>query len=435
MLVSVVGMDNSSALLKLQERFCLSKIGGEIRVIDRKKPHDYFKKVDGDLLFKRYLEALDIAHNPKDVIKDFWINGKTLIYDTVAFSPLKTPKTTLNHWVGPVVQPSKQDCSQILDFLYEVICDGDQQSFDYLCSFISHCLIKPEEKPGICIVLIGGQGTGKGVFFQLMRSIWKYTTLLINDMESITGRFNSLLERNFIVCLDEALFVGDKKSRDRLKSMITEPTITIEQKFQPTRTISSYHRFFAATNHDHFTHVERDDRRFLFLRLGDSHKQDTSYFAELVGSFSDGKTLSGFVNYLLNDPTELDIRTKPRTKEHVDQKIKSLEGFGRYWYDVLFAGDFSGSNQYGDFHEWSGSVFKTTSALIELYKEFDRNAGKHAAIQMQTIKGQIKKICQSAESGRQKANQVQSRGFTFPSLAVAREDFEAYLGCKVLWDE
>lgn len=132
------------------------------------------------------------------------------------------------------------------------------------------------------------------------------------------------------------------------------------------------------------------------------------------------------MNYLLNDPTELDVRTKPRTKEHVDQKIKSLEGFGRYWYEVLFA---------GDFYEWDESVFKTTSFLIDLYKEFDRQAGKHAAIQMRTIKEEIAGICQSAISARGQISQVQSRGFEFPSLEVAREAFEAYLGCKVPWDE
>jgi hypothetical protein len=268
-----------------------------------------------------------------------------------------------------------------------------------------------------------------------MSSIWKRTTLLINNMDSITGRFNSSLERNFIICLDEALFVGDGKSRDRLKSMITEPTITIEEKFQPTKTIDSYHRFFAATNAEHFTHIERDDRRFLFLRSGDSRKQDTSYFEELVKSFEDGETLSGFVDYLLNYPTELDIRTKPRTQEHVDQKIKSLERFERYWSEVLFTGDFSGSNREGSFYSWREPVFKTTTCLIDSYKEFDRNAEKHAAIQMRTIKEQIARICQSATSARRKSDQVQSRGFDFPSLKVAREDFEGYLGCKVPWDE
>jgi hypothetical protein len=440
MLVSVVGMDNSSALLKLQERFCLSKIGGEIRVIDRKKPFDYFKKVDGDLLFKRYLEALDIAHNPKDVIKDFWISGKTLMYDTVAFSPLKTPKTTLNHWVGPVVQPSKQDCSQILDFLYEVICNGDQQSFDYLCSFISHCLIKPEEKPGICIVLIGGQGTGKGVFFQLMRSIWKHTTLLINDMDSITGRFNSSLEKHFIVCLDEALFVGDKKSLDRLKSMITEPTITIEQKYQPTRTIGSYHRFFAATNRDRFTHIERDDRRFLFLRSGDSHKQDTNYFAKLVGSFSDEKSISGFVDHLLTNTPALDIRKKPPTQEHVDQKIKSLEGFGRYWHEVLCTGNFTATelsfNTIPDDEKWADPFFKSTSSIINSYKEHDRNSSKHGSIQAKTIVKQTKQMCSTAVYAREVNEQKNKlRGFNFPSIEIARKDFADYLGSELSWDD
>ena len=173
MRVSVVGMDNPAALLKLQEHFCLSKIGGELRVIDQSGLKQFYKKADGDLLLRRYLETLDIAHSSKDVVREFWIDGNTLMYDSVAFSPLKTPPTTLNHWVGPVVQPSKQDCSQIIDFLYEVVCDSKRESFDYLCSFLSHCLIKPEEKPDICIVLIGGQGTGKGVFFQLIRSIWK----------------------------------------------------------------------------------------------------------------------------------------------------------------------------------------------------------------------------------------------------------------------
>ena len=435
MRVSVVGMDNPAALLKLQEHFCLSKIGGELRVIDQSGLKQFYKKADGDLLLRRYLETLDIAHSSKDVVRDFWIDRNTLMYDSVAFSPLQTPPTTLNHWVGPVVQPSKEDCSQILDYLYEVICGGDQQSFDYLCSFISHCLLKPEEKPGICIVLIGGQGTGKGVFFQLMSSIWNRTTALISNMEDITGRFNSTLERNFIVCLDEALFVGDKKSRDRLKSMITEPTITIEQKFQPMRSIDSYHRFFAATNNEHFTHIDRDDRRFLFLRTSDSHQRDTSYFSRLVKSFSDGKTLSGFVDYLMI----MDIREKPQTQEHVDQKIKSLEGFGRYWYEVLFSAKFMvtvwDDSILEETHDWDESLFKSTNFIANAYRKFDRNSDRHGSVQGAIINKQITTMCQSARQTRRQMNGEQARGFQLPSLEVAREDFEVYLGCKVSWDE
>ena len=72
--------------------------------------------------------------------------------------------------------------------------------------------------------------------------------------------------------------VGDKKALDRLKSFITESVIRVEEKYQPARAIESFHWFFAASNHEQFTNVERDDRRFFFLRVSDRRQQDTKYF-------------------------------------------------------------------------------------------------------------------------------------------------------------
>ena len=107
-------------------------------------------------------------------------------------------------------------------------------------------------------------------------------------------------------------FRGDKKSLDRLKSLVTEPTIRIEQKYQPSRSIDSVHRFFAATNHDQFAHIEKDDRRFFFLRVSSSHQQDTDYFKRLCDSFNDGQALEGFVAFLLClDLADFNVRERP----------------------------------------------------------------------------------------------------------------------------
>ena len=439
----------AAALDQLQSAFCISRIGGDIHVLDRvqiqavqigNKTTDvhYFTKQHGDLLMHRYLESLDFAHRPKDVLNDFWVSPATFMYDAVAFSPCATPDATLNYWIGPTVKGIRGDARPIAEFLFNVICNENKVSFDYLIEYLAHCLQSPEQKPGVCVVLLGGQGTGKGVFFQLLRKIWSHTTLLINDMDSLTGRFNAALERNFLVCMDEALFVGDKKALDRLKSLITESVIRIEEKYQPSRSIESFHRFFAASNHDQFTTLEKDDRRFFFLRVSSSRQQDTEYFEKLVHSFDDGKTIPAFVHRLLGLPLELDIRKRPETPEHQDQKLKSLKGFERFWFEVLCSANFTGREisayELGS-KEWEESIFIPTAELISNYKFFDTQSTKYGTVQTKYVRELITKMCPSAVHKRKETSGTQNRGFDLPCIETARDEFASYVGCHIRWDD
>lgn len=49
-------------------------------------------------------------------------------------------------------------------------------------------------------------------------------------------------ERTFIVFMDEAFFAGNRRAADELKSVVTEPTILINEKHQPSRQMNSNHR-------------------------------------------------------------------------------------------------------------------------------------------------------------------------------------------------
>jgi hypothetical protein len=152
----------------------------------------------------------------------------------------------------------------------------------------------------------------------------------------VVSNFNASLERHYVVCMDEALFAGDKRAVDRLKSLVTEPVVDIEQKYQPRRTIHSYHRFFAASNSDHFAQTDRDDRRFLYLRVPDTRQGDHAYFDSLHTAIGDPNVVSAFVCDLLAiDLADFNVRQRPRTREHISQKLQSLEGFERFWYEVL----------------------------------------------------------------------------------------------------
>ena len=436
-----------SALSALQQAFAISRIGGQLRLLDRQVIREaqqgsptaaihFIKKQDGDLILKRFIETLPIpVINPKDVVNSFWLSPNTIEYHRLAFHPIPQPADTLNLWVPHTVVPT-QGCWKIIeDYLVDVICAGDLALFDYLIRFLAHALQCPEEKPGIMIVLIGAEGVGKGFLVRLLEALWGATTLQVSDIAAITGNFNAGLERAFWVALDECMFKGDKKSQDRMKSLVTEPAIQIEQKYEPSRTIESFHRFIACTNHAQWGQIRSDDRRYLFIKVSDCHKQDTGYFAQLSNALNDGVTVPALAYYLVNlDITKFNPRSKPQTAEGFEQKRRSLTGFARYWYEVLDKGSFD----LGGDHYPAGSLsyeeerFVSSHTLTRKYKDYNHIAERYEAIQAQTIREEIKILCPSTDTKKRQDNK---RGFLFPKIDIARKEFEALIGCTVNWDE
>ena len=432
-----------TALQSLQARFCLIDLSGEIRVADRVQIQDvlsgarsgdisFYKKQDGETLMRRHLEAQAIPSDPKKTIPLFWVDPATHVYNAVAFSPLTTPPTTLNYWTGPTITPMAGNWSSIRLFLLEVICDSDHSVCAYLLKYLAHMLQNTGEKPGIIIVMLGRQGTGKGVFFSLLRAIWGRTTLLVQDVDQVLGRFNVALERHFVVCMDEALFSSDKKAIEHLKSLVTEPECRIENKYQPGRTIDSYHRFFAASNNEHFAHVDQDDRRFLFLRISSARQGDSGYFTNLAKAIQDESVIGAMVQDLLQmDISNFNVRNRPKTKEHLSQKLQSLTGFERYWYEVLTTGLFSRDQSQPTL--WVEPIFVSTTAFIKYYKEYDKNAERYRTTQSHVVSACIDKFCPSVAKVRRKSTGTQERGYYLPHIDVARREFDKSMGGGLDW--
>lgn len=442
-------MSDAQALSKLQNDYAIYEASGEIWGIrlseveaiikgQRTEPLNFFKKTTADCVLRRYLENLPINCDPKTVIKNFWINPQTMEFKGLAFSPLKTPDNIINLWVGNTAEACGGNWETIHNYLLYVVCAGNNELCEYLICYMAHMLQKPQEKPGVMLVFLGSQGTGKGTFFRLLKSIWGRSTLQVNDVCHVVDNFNAELETSYAVCMDEALFVGDKKKLERLKSLITEPTCRIEQKYQPSRTIHSFHRFFAASNNEQFAHIDKDDRRFVFFKVSDTKKCDTDYFNRLDQSMVDPQVIGGLVQYLTNlDINNFNVRARPKTHEQLNQKIKSLTGFERYWFEVLQIGNISG-REYEAVGEWpQGGGFVTSQSILGSYTEFDKSAGKFGAIQSSQIAENIKKLCPSGLGARKKnpLGNKQVRGYLLPGISIARKEFEAAIGHQVDWDE
>lgn len=439
------------ALQALQQQFSLIKLSGELYLVDQSElvlntsdePQMFnaYSLRAGDLLMRRHIESLPIGlakADVKGVIDSFKTSPNTRVFDRVAFSPTAQPATTLNLWTGPALQGRPGSFTVLEDFLREVICADEPHVFDYLMNFLAHMLQKPEEKPGIMIVMLGDQGVGKGAFFRLLRRIWRHSAWETNNIDHIAGHFNGALERSFVVMMDEALFKGEKKMMERLKSLVTEEFIAIEQKHQPARTIASYHRFFAASNSEHFGQVAVNERRDVFLRVPSTYRGNHAYFQTLHQAIDDDAQIGALVYALeQRNLNGFNVRQRPATKESLWQRIQSLSGLKRFWYDRLFSGDLysdefvPNSTREG----WPKPFFVPTGQLRRMLKEFDPNLNRYDTQLNQQLAQELKAICPSASPKRKKRSidEAQMRGYLLPSLAQARHEFEAFLGQSIEW--
>ena len=429
--------DFGEALAGMQERFALLNMNGKFSVFDqivlaqttdkgtanRLMPSN---RSDGSLLVERAIRAQYPQAKAGDVVDEFWVSPMTTCYDGVDFNPKGAAANYLNLWIGPTIVAKSGNWVLIKMYLLEVVCDCDEKSYRYLICYIAHALQRPWEKPGVMIILIGGQGIGKGTLARLLNRIWRATFLQISNVDSVTGNFNSSLERAYIVFMDEALFAGDRKAADSLKSLVTEPVIHINEKYQPARQTSSFHRFFAATNAEHFKNTERDDRRDFPLRVSEARKGDWGYWKALNHEIDNGGTEAMVHDLLAMDLSEYEVRAKPDTKELLEQKLKSLGAIPRWWHEALCCGELFAGNDWPEFISTEDIIAGVVDmAGGKIYR-------KPAAID---VAQEFAKLCPSATKGQKKDGlSGRRRGLCLPPLEQARAEFDQYIGGPVKWD-
>ena len=425
-------------LVATQRRFCLMDLDGKICVIDKSTLNKLteqgtleklklYNRADGKLKIKRFLKEHYPDTDAKQVVEVFWESPQTTFLCGIEFNPKGTSENYLNLWEGPTIKPKSGDWDLIKFFLSKVICNGDDESYEYLIRYIAHSLQKPWEKPGVIIILKGGQGIGKGTLGRILQKIWSATYLQVNNITSVTGNFNASLERSFIVFMDEALFSGDRRSSDALKSLITEPFVLINEKHQPSRQIRSYHRFIAATNAEHFKQTDPDDRRDFTLRVSEIFKGKHSFWEDVHDEI-DGEGVAAMAHDLLKmDLSDFNVRLKPNTKELLEQKLYSLDHIPRWWYECLMNGSI-----FEDQERWQEFV-STTKALEGIMVvpggRMYRKPGPREVIQ------EMKKLCPSAIHGQKQMSGDRHRGFNLPNLKQARAEFEQYIGGIIEWPE
>lgn len=367
-------------------------------------------------------------------------------YDKISFHPYnphvsqhsqEVRKNTqeYNLWKGFAVEPKEGDTFIFKSFMLDVICNGDEDHFKYLYSWVARLVQYPEKHGETAIILMGKQGTGKNTFVETVGKLLGVHYKPLANIEQLLGNFDFHHANAVLIHANEAIWGGDKKRLGKLKTLITEPDVTVEAKFKDPVTLKNCRHLIMSSNEEWPVHLDIDDRRFLVLKVSDSRKEDKNYFKSIRSWRENGGY--GALLHELNhhDLSNFNVRDVPQSKISLDVKLRSLSNEHMYIYEVLLDGDFCltahNEESEGLMIVGSRSVFKGESfehEKIAIYNCYVRWC------EMQKIKdvtaGALfwktwKKLIPSVNTDiRRRDDGRQKRYSQFPKLAQARKEFE-----------
>lgn len=328
------------------------------------------------------------------------------------------PEGVYNLFNGLAVKPVAGDVTPYTDHLRNVICAGDEDAYRYLVGWLAHMVQKPDEKPSVAVVMKSIEGTGKGTMVRPLLEILGMYGIQVNGPEQIAGRFNSTIANKLFVFIDEA-DLTDARCADRLKALISEPTINLERKGKDPEPMPNYARFVFASNHDRVIRAGIRERRYLVLEPDASKAQDKGYFDRLHQWVNEGGAAKLLAYLLSVDLSQFDSRRPPITAALIEEKLSSLPPAYQYIYGEL----------------WSGKPFNGQERIFatELVDKFmywcESNGESIKTAAARSAMGKVMSHLNIEVLGR--SDRGDGKFYDVPDIDLMKSNFAAVLGEKV----
>ena len=180
----------------------------------------------------------------------------------------------------------------------KILCNHDENVYDYFIKWIAQMIQYPHIKT-IMPTFISGEGAGKGTLFKLFEKMLGNEKVFetTNPSRDVWGDFNGMMCNCFLVNLNELSKKDTIEAEGKIKGLITDNTLAINQKGIPQYKIKSYHRFITTTNKEEPINSTNGDRRNLIIRSSDEKKGDYLYFEMIHKYLEDNDVIRTCYDY------------------------------------------------------------------------------------------------------------------------------------------
>ncbi|AZQ66891.1 hypothetical protein EF888_06905 [Silicimonas algicola] len=295
------------------------------------------------------------AHEKFETHSGEWANPVPIFFtqcqrwSDIVFAPYpaQTPRNAYNLFRGFARTPAAGNCEELKRFIKDIICRGDDAIFAWVWLWMAHMVQRPGEKPGTALVIWGKGGAGKGTFGTLLRALVAPYGVQFADPDDIVGRFSGPVHTmNILGVSEEAVFSGDRRISNALKTKVDAKMIKVEVKNVQPIWMKSYMRYVFDSNFADAIMIENNgsDRRYEVLEVSDERRGDKAYF-DMLHAMIEGPELEALLYELMSyDPASAglewgNVRLAPETDDRRAMWFQSLRPVHRQLVRMIEDGE------------------------------------------------------------------------------------------------
>ena len=206
---------------------------------------------------------------------DLLVKNITCRVDGLHYSPADPPMDVvtvegqylINTYHPGLTKARRGDAAPFTDFMnYLITEDKDRHHLMRWCATL---MAVPSVKMNYSVLLVSrSQGVGKGTLAVILTSaVGKHNVSFPSENMLISSGFNGWAAHKRLVVVYEIYAGHNSKAYELLKSIITDPIISVNRKFIEDYTIENWAHIFACSNSYNALHLDDVDRRWLVPRV------------------------------------------------------------------------------------------------------------------------------------------------------------------------
>ena len=206
-------------------------------------------------------------------------------------------------------KPVAGDYAILLDYFSRLIPDAADRT--ELMRWCATLIARPDIRMTYSVLIVSeNQGVGKTTLGEkiLAPIIGASNTSFPNEKDICDSAFNSWLARKRLIVVNEIYAGNSSRAYNQLKSVVTDMSVQVNEKFQPTYTIQNWAHVIASSNSKRALRIDPEDRRWLVPKVSEDaspQKFWNEFNQWLSNSKGHSKTVQWAMDFLeANEPVQ-----------------------------------------------------------------------------------------------------------------------------------